>query len=77
MIGQVVFAHQFMAMVQQGTHAQPGGPLHVPDSLATAWHAVAPLLIAAGLLTRPLAAALLISDLTAPTWFLDGAEPST
>jgi NADH dehydrogenase/putative oxidoreductase len=75
-IGQVVFAHQFMAMVQQGMNAQPGGPLHVPDSLATALHAVAPLLIAAGLLTRPLAAALLISDLTAHSWFLDGAEPS-
>ncbi|HVE06763.1 MAG TPA: NAD(P)/FAD-dependent oxidoreductase [Paraburkholderia sp.] len=75
-IGQVVFAHQFMAMVQQGSPGQPGGPLHVPDSVATALHGVAPLLIAAGLLTRPVAAALLISSLAARTWFLDGVEPS-
>jgi uncharacterized membrane protein YphA (DoxX/SURF4 family) len=75
-IGQVVFAHQFMAMMQQGTNGQPGGPLHVPDSITTALHAVAPLLIAAGLLTRPVAVIVLLGSLAARTWFLDGAESS-
>jgi NADH dehydrogenase/putative oxidoreductase len=70
-MGQVVFAHQLMAMVQPH-----GGAVHVPDSLDTALRGIAPLLITAGLLTRPVAIALLVAGLSANTWGLDGAEPS-
>jgi NADH dehydrogenase FAD-containing subunit len=58
-IGQVVFVHQIMSMVQGGSHGLLQGALSVPSSFDVAAHAAVPLLLSLGLLTRPLALVLL------------------
>jgi NADH dehydrogenase FAD-containing subunit len=63
-IGQVVFAHQIMGMVESESHGLLHAVLPVPSSLDVALRAAVPLLLSLGLLTRPLALALLAGALT-------------
>jgi NADH:ubiquinone reductase (H+-translocating) len=53
-LGQVVFVHRIMMMVAEG------GGHAAPPALETTVEGVVPLLLAAGLVTRPLAAAVLV-----------------
>jgi NADH dehydrogenase len=52
-LSQVVFVHRIMMMAAGGTHV-------APPALEAAVHGVGPLLLAAGVLTRPIALALLV-----------------
>lgn len=58
--GQVVLVHQIMVMAQSNDTGLPGGGLHAPSSVAAALHGIVPLLLTAGLLTRPIALVLLV-----------------
>jgi len=64
-IGQVVFVHQIMGMVEGESHGLLHGVLPVPSSFDVAIRGAVPLLLSLGLLTRPLAIALLAGALTA------------
>ncbi|GAB7522341.1 NAD(P)/FAD-dependent oxidoreductase [Paraburkholderia sp. 2C] len=64
-IGQVVFVHQIMGMVERESHGLLHGVLPVPSSVDLAIRGAVPLLLSVGLLTRPLAIALLAGALTA------------
>jgi NADH dehydrogenase/putative oxidoreductase len=66
-VGQVVFTHQVMEMVQQKSHGLFQGALSIPSSLDFAMQGAVPLLISLGLLTRPVAVALLASALSVST----------
>ncbi|WP_322014640.1 FAD-dependent oxidoreductase [Paraburkholderia sp. J12] len=58
-LGQVVFVHQIMAMM--AGNGVGGAGLHVPSGVDAALHGVVPLLLTAGLLTRPVALVLLVN----------------
>jgi NADH dehydrogenase FAD-containing subunit/uncharacterized membrane protein YphA (DoxX/SURF4 family) len=58
--GQVVLVHQIMAMAQSNDAGLPGASLHAPSSVEAALHGIVPLLLTAGLLTRPIALVLLV-----------------
>jgi NADH dehydrogenase len=58
--GQVVFVHQIMTMAASGHTGASVGGLHVPSGLDAALQAIVPLMLSAGLLTRPIALALLL-----------------
>ncbi|QCP52152.1 NAD(P)/FAD-dependent oxidoreductase [Trinickia violacea] len=57
--GQVVLVHQIMAMAESSQGGVAGAGLHAPSSVEAALHGIAPLLLSAGLLTRPIALVLL------------------
>lgn len=58
--GQVVFVHRIMAMAASGHTSASVGGLHVPSGLDAALQAILPLMLSVGLLTRPIALALLL-----------------
>ncbi|MEX3980913.1 NAD(P)/FAD-dependent oxidoreductase [Paraburkholderia sp. EG287A] len=58
--GQVVLVHQIMAMAQGNPGGSTGAGLHAPSSVEAALHGIVPLLLTAGLLTRPIALVLLV-----------------
>ncbi|WP_051481621.1 NAD(P)/FAD-dependent oxidoreductase [Paraburkholderia nodosa] len=58
--GQVVLVHQIMAMAQGNQGGLTGAGLHAPSSVEAALHGIVPLLLTAGLLTRPIALVLLV-----------------
>jgi NADH dehydrogenase len=58
--GQVVFVHRIMTMAASGHTGASVGGLHVPSGLDAALQAIVPLMLSAGLLTRPIALALLL-----------------
>ncbi|MCP3716295.1 NAD(P)/FAD-dependent oxidoreductase [Paraburkholderia sp. CNPSo 3281] len=58
--GQVVLVHQIMAMAQGDQGGLTGAGLHAPSSVEAALHGIVPLLLTAGLLTRPIALVLLV-----------------
>ncbi|WP_069266447.1 NAD(P)/FAD-dependent oxidoreductase [Paraburkholderia nodosa] len=58
--GQVVLVHQIMTMAQGNHSGSTAAGLHAPSSVEAALHGIVPLLLTAGLLTRPIALALLV-----------------
>jgi NADH dehydrogenase FAD-containing subunit len=58
-IGQVIFVHQIMGMVEGESQGVLHGALPFPSSVDVTLHGAVPLLLSFGLLTRPLAIALL------------------
>ncbi|MGF6479141.1 NAD(P)/FAD-dependent oxidoreductase [Paraburkholderia sp. JPY419] len=58
--GQVVLVQQIMAMAESHQGGVTGAGLHAPSSVETALHGIVPLLLTAGLLTRPIALVLLV-----------------
>jgi NADH dehydrogenase/putative oxidoreductase len=64
-IGQVVFVHQIMGMVQSESHGLWHGALPFPSSVDVTLRGAVPLLLSLGLLTRPVAIALLAGASTA------------
>ncbi|WP_233809682.1 NAD(P)/FAD-dependent oxidoreductase [Paraburkholderia sp. HP33-1] len=58
--GQIVLVHQIMAMAESNQGGVTGVRLHAPSSVDAALHGIVPLLLTAGLLTRPIALVLLV-----------------
>ncbi|MGH8780510.1 DoxX family protein [Paraburkholderia sp.] len=63
-VGQVVFVHQMMQMVQGKSHGLPQGGLPVSSSVEVAIRSVAPIVVSIGLLTRPVAVVLLAGEMS-------------
>jgi len=58
--GQIVLVHQIMTMAQSNQGGPGGAGLHAPSSVEAALHGIVPLLLTAGILTRPIALVLLV-----------------